>query len=131
MNPKRPEKIAAILITLASFGMILGSVEVMRILHSGILPYSPRAMRLESLLLLVGCANAVTGIAILIHQQWARRSLFLWTIFSLALFTVGTWAGRFFFDWQILSIVYRTCLVLYYSSAWYLLWTWRKHSLEA
>ena len=131
MKPKRPEKIAAFVIALAGFGMILGSVEVLRFLHSGIMPYLPRAMLIETLLLLVGCANVVIGIAILTRQQRARRFLFLWTIFSLALFTAGTWAGRFFFDWQTLSIVYRTCLVLYYSSAWYLLWTWRKHSLEA
>ena len=131
MKPKRSKKVAAIVITMAGFGMMLVQFELMRILHSGILPYSPRVMLLETLLLLVGCAIAAIGIGILTCQRWARRSLFVWTMISLALFTAGTWAGKFFFDWQILSIVYRICLVLYYSSAWYLLWTGRKHSPAA
>ena len=125
----RSVRLAAKIITAAGLGMALSEIVLMWSLPSGRLSWGEVAI--DSLDGMVGVVNATLGIAILSRRTWARVALLWWTFISAALFTTGTVAGKLFFDWQVLSYVFRSCLVLYYAFAVFVLWKARQGSLAA
>jgi hypothetical protein len=133
---KRGTKVAAILIVVAGFLMVLSDFYQIWQLYFGVLQGFPaKGRHLETIIhaaeAFIGGVDVAVGMAILARKPWALRAMLLWAFISALVFVVGTWASKFYFDWQLLSYSYRAGVILFYLAVGYLLWTLRRIPNEA